>query len=512
MRSTIMLLMFLAIQASVWADTSLVFPWLTQNDQFAARVIVNNLGAEDATVTLTAVRANGESQTVERQIGALGQLVETTASMFDVLGNGPGYAVFLTSDADDISGGFIVAGRATASGDSPAQANVVDADTAANILIFNYLPIFDNPPASSAPVIVNMGDTAATVTFHAYQDGGIVASNDRTVEAGRPFADVTSNLFPGVLGDLYVVAESTQPIVGLAFVFNASLEPSMANATALASVPMGGPTTTPGLVSSLPLSTAVPIENLTMAPDGTTYAAEGYFGTRVWKIDGAGNVSTFATGLNGPNSIAIDGDGNLYVTEFNANRVSKINTSGQVSMLANVPVGPQAIALGPDNNLYVSQYGTLDNGTIISKVTLAGTVTTFVSGGLITVPNGITFDGDGNLYCINTYNRNINRVTPAGDVSTYATLPAGSGGFLGGSMVWVNGKIYATSPDRNRIYQVSEGSVTVFAGSGTPGNTDGQGTAASFTRPLGITTNAAKTKLFSTTYEQANASLRVTEL
>jgi len=170
------------------------------------------------------------------------------------------------------------------------------------------------------------------------------------------------------------------------------------------------------------------------------------------------------------------------------------------------------VAVDPDNNLYVAQYGTNDNGTIISKVTLAGTVSTLASGGLITVPNGITFDGDGNLYCINTYNRNINRITPEGDVSTFATLPAGGGGFLGGSMVTVNGKIYVTSPDRNVIYQVTEGNVTVFAGSGAPGNADGQGTAATFTRPLGLTTNAAKTKLFSTTYEQANASLRVTEL
>jgi len=511
MRSTIMLFTFLAMQASVWADTSLVFPWLTQNDQFAARVIINNLGAEEATVTLRAVRANGDTQTVERQIGALGQLVETTASMFDELGNGPGYAAFLTSDADDIHGAFIVAGRGSASGDSPAQANVVGADSAANIIIFEYLPIFDNPPASSAPVVVNMGDEAAKVTYHAYQDGAIVASSERNVEPGRPFADVTANLFPGVLGDLYVVAESAQPIIGLAFVFNASLEPAMANASALASVPMGT-TSTPGLVSSLPLSTAVPIENLTMDPDGNTYGAEGYFGSRVWKIDPAGNVSTFASGLAGPNSIARDADGNLYVTEFNANRVSKITPAGQTSVLAAVPVGPQAIALGPDNNLYVAQYGTNDNGTIISKVTLAGTVSTLASGGLITVPNGITFDGDGNLYCINTYNRNINRITPEGDVSTFATLPAGGGGFLGGSMVTVNGKIYVTSPDRNVIYQVTEGNVTVFAGSGAPGNADGQGTAATFTRPLGLTTNAAKTKLFSTTYEQANASLRVTEL
>jgi DNA-binding beta-propeller fold protein YncE len=131
---------------------------------------------------------------------------------------------------------------------------------------------------------------------------------------------------------------------------------------------------------------------------------------------------------------------------------------------------------------------------------------------LITVPNGITFDADGNVYCINTYDRNINRITPGGVVSTYATLPSGSGGFLGGSMVSVSGKIYVTSPDRNLIYQVSEGNVAVFAGSGTAGNADGQGTAATFNRPLGLTTNAAKTKLFSTTYEQANAALRVTEL
>ena len=59
----------------------------------------------------------------------------------------------------------------------------------------------------SSPVVVNMGSTDATVTFHAYQNGAKLGTAERTVGAGRPHAELISDLFPGASGNMYVVVE-----------------------------------------------------------------------------------------------------------------------------------------------------------------------------------------------------------------------------------------------------------------------------------------------------------------
>ena len=41
----------------------------------------------------------------------------------------------------------------------------------------------------------------------------------------------------------------------------------------------------------------------------------------IWKRDGAGNVTTWKTGLNSPIGVAIDG-GNLYVSSFNSRSIT----------------------------------------------------------------------------------------------------------------------------------------------------------------------------------------------
>ena len=122
---------------------------------------------------------------------------------------------------------------------------MIAAADAATIQLFSFLSISD--AGFSAPVVINMGSAAADVTFHAFQSGQLAGSATVNVSAGRPVAQLTSALFPDLSGDLYVVAESSQPLLGVAFIFNSLREPSMANAVALSSVPNpdsggGGPT------------------------------------------------------------------------------------------------------------------------------------------------------------------------------------------------------------------------------------------------------------------------------
>jgi len=227
------------------AQTDLVYPWVTNQPQFRGRIVINNLNAEAATVTLTARRQEGQSpneQTVVVNMDPLEQIAVDAGLLFDQLGDGGGFSVRLTSESANIQGGFVVFGTNSPSGSSPSQANVIPAANAANILLFNYLPVAES--VISAPVLVNPGAETAQVRFHAYSERlGKIGTFDTAVSAGFPLASLTSSLFPDAAGaDVYLVVESLnqQPLLGVAFIFNSpELEPSMANAIPIPFVPEG---------------------------------------------------------------------------------------------------------------------------------------------------------------------------------------------------------------------------------------------------------------------------------
>ncbi|MCB1041496.1 MAG: hypothetical protein KDC35_01050 [Acidobacteria bacterium] len=230
-------LLYFMVSTVCWGQSDLIYPWVTNNTQFRGSVIVVNPHATQAEVTLTARRADGSSEQVQVSIAGFNHFVETTAELFPTLGDGPGYMVELQSDASDLQGAFVIRGTASPTGSSPAQANVVSPDQAAPIIMFNFLPVPDDG-GNSAPVIVNLGPTTATVTLHAYQNGLEASVTQVFVPSKHPFAAVTSELFPDLQGDLYVIASSDQPIVGMAFIFNALTEPSMSNAIAIEGLPV----------------------------------------------------------------------------------------------------------------------------------------------------------------------------------------------------------------------------------------------------------------------------------
>ena len=228
--------LFVLMCCQVLAETELVVPWVTNNAQFRSKIVINNLNAVRADVTLKATRADGQSEQVSLQIEAMDQFVADVRNLFVALGEGTGYAVHMESETDMLQAAFIVSGTASSSGDSPGQSNVVPPSAASRILLFAYTPSSDT--VNSAPVIVNGASVAATVTFHAYQNGQRFSAEPIQVPAGfTPFASLVATLFPDLSGDLFLVAESDQPILGTVFIFNANGEPAMANAVALSSVP-----------------------------------------------------------------------------------------------------------------------------------------------------------------------------------------------------------------------------------------------------------------------------------
>ena len=254
-----------------------------------------------------------------------------------------------------------------------------------------------------------------------------------------------------------------------------------------------------------------------IAPAGavTTLAGSGAAGT----MDGAGALATFSS----PSNVAVDGKGNAYVVDNYGNKVRKVTPDGVVTTLAGSGNAasvdgtgsaasfddPWGVAVDGAGNVYVSELGARK----IRKVTPGGVVTTFAGSGAtgsvdgpgaaasFNWPYGLALDGAGNLYVADALSQKIRKVTPGGMVSTLAGSGA-RGGADGtaasasfdnpmGVAVDSSGTVYVLDRS-NKVRKVTPaGVVTSIAGSGVDGDDDGTGTAASFSNPWGLAADGA---------------------
>lgn len=83
----------------------------------------------------------------------------------------------------------------------------------------------------------------------------------------------------------------------------------------------------------LPVANCNPFQIIFDASKTNLYVA-GNNSSSVYKVDLNGNISTFASNLNGPESMAFDTYGNLYVTTQNDNSISQITPNGIVTTLS----------------------------------------------------------------------------------------------------------------------------------------------------------------------------------
>ena len=188
------------------------------------------------------------------------------------------------------------------------------------------------------------------------------------------------------------------------------------------------------------------IRKITQAGVVTTVAGNGTAG----HVDGNGTAARFGS----PYDVAIDSHGNLFVTESYDNDIRKITPNGDVTTFAGSGVAgytngnglsaqfnfPWSIAIDANDNLYVGDY----NNRRLRKITPTGDVTTFAGNGLqlfqggdMWAPRDITIDSQGNLYVVGTGNflAQVLKVTPAGIIAHYTTPPAN------GDYGWADGPI-----------------------------------------------------------------------
>jgi sugar lactone lactonase YvrE len=262
----------------------------------------------------------------------------------------------------------------------------------------------------------------------------------------------------------------------------------------------GAPTAGPATSSHLSSPSAVAVDSA-----GNMYIADTNNNV-IEKVSPSGSLSIFAgTGtaglptagpatsseLSGPNGVAVDSSGNVYISDGNNLDVEKVTPGGTLSIFAGVPGArgnaqsgvaatslhfyyPDAVAVDPTGDVYIADLA----NNVIDEVNTSG-INTIVAGqnqrggtpsaGPATstniAPTGLAVDGSGNFY-ISDARGKVLKVT-AGTLSIY---PGTSFSSPAGLAVDSTGDLYVADSGHNEVAMVNtSGAVSVAVGTGAAG-------------------------------------------
>ena len=244
----------------------------------------------------------------------------------------------------------------------------------------------------------------------------------------------------------------------------------------------------------------------------TTIAGTGQSGIDEGGFGGDGGAAVQAR-LDSPSGVAVDGVGNLYITDTYNHRIRKVDSTGTITTIVGTGksgfyaggfggdggaavqaqlFGPAGVAVDGAGNLYIADRG----NHRIRKVDSTGTITTIAGTGelgfggdngpavqaQLRLPSGVAADVVGNLYVVDTFNHRIRKVDSTGTITTIAgTGEIGFGGdggpavqaqLFGPAGVATDGadNLYIADMFNHRIRKVdSTGTITTIAGTGEIG-------------------------------------------
>src|SRR5215469_14359820 len=325
------------------------------------------------------------------------------------------------------------------------------------------------------------GKTSVSVSPTATTTYTLTATNTQgslTASSNKQTTVTFSSSFVPTVTSFSASAASVDPGHGVALtaVFDAGPGGTATIDNGVGPVTSGVPVSTGGLTSSVTFTLTVANGSNSATAheriiDGNIF---DFAGTGVpGSVDGPGASATFNT----PLGLAVDSAGNVYVADGSSNEgasndtIRKITPAGDVSTFA----GSAGQAVSDDGGGAAARFNN---------------------------PMGVAVDASGNVYVADELNSTIRKVTPAGEVTTFAGIagqPGSADGtgssarfrFPRGVAVGPSGNVYVADTSNHTIRQITPGGVvTTLAGDGQAGFADGVGTAAKFNFPGGVAVDA----------------------
>lgn len=229
--------------------------------------------------------------------------------------------------------------------------------------------------------------------------------------------------------------------------------------------------------------------------------------------------------LRAPNGVEIDATGNLYLADTGNHRIRKITRDGRISTVAGSDSGfvdgaagqarfhsPFGLAIKRDGTIYVAD----TKNHCIRAISQAGDITTVAGNGTpgfvdgegaaarFDTPFAVALDALDHLIVADAGNHRVRRVALELGKTIVTTIAGGGAGYTDGDLVEsrfsapsdvaldMHGRIYVADLRNNaiRIIDLSRATVRTLAGGGEAGFEDGEGPAAHFRSPAGLTVDA----------------------
>ena len=164
-------------------------------------------------------------------------------------------------------------------------------------------------------------------------------------------------------------------------------------------------------------------------------------------------ILTLGGGFSHPNGIALDGSGNVFVTDGDSGVVKEILAGGgytTVVPLASGFTGAYGLAVDGSGNLFVAD---LLASTVNEILAAGGYTTVNTLGNGFHDPYGVAVDGSGNVFVADTYNNAVKEIPAAGGYTT--VIPLGSG-FSNPRGVALDGggNVYVTDAYNNAVKEI----------------------------------------------------------
>jgi sugar lactone lactonase YvrE len=184
-----------------------------------------------------------------------------------------------------------------------------------------------------------------------------------------------------------------------------------------------------------------------------------------------GSMKPKGSGFSGPLGVAVDATGDVFVADTGNSAVTEVLSNGTIKNISSQFNGPIGVAVDAAGDVFVAYIADIFHG-FVKEVLPDGTISTIGSG--FRAPFGVAVDAAGDVFVADTLNDAVKEVLPNGTI-----LPIGSG-FNEPSGVAVNsaGDVFVADTGSSSVKEVLPSGTIKTIGSG-------------FKKPEGVAVDAA---------------------